>query len=172
MSDYQVLDGSLGPNQDIADTWATEVNGTISPQVIPGLIVTAVDQASTDYGVGEFVYLKGVASTVVGSAVTFQYGDYQTTLTVAAAVGLVAFAMSANVANQYGWYQIRGLAVSEVLGSFADDTICYLTSTPGELDDAVVAASEIRGTFGYSDIATPAAGQALISIQYPEVANV
>ena len=174
MSDFKVIDGSLGHNQPIDETWATvEADGsTISPQVRPGLIVTAIDQATTDYGVGEFVYLKGVASTAVGDAVVYQYGDYQTTRTVAASVGLVGIAMSANLANQWGWYQIRGIAAVEVSAGFAADTICYLTANAGELDDTVVVGSEIRGTFGYTAIATPIAGQALISIQYPEVANV
>lgn len=66
------------------------------------------------YGAGEFIYLLGVASTVVGSPVTFDATTWQTTL---AAVGAnlprrVAFAMSANVASQYGWYQISGMAVA------------------------------------------------------------
>ena len=175
MSDFRVIDGSLGHNQPINETWSTvdDDGSTISPQVRPGTIVTARDMdASTDYGVGEFIYLKGVASTAVGDAVTYQYGDYQTARTVAASVGMIGIAMSANLANQWGWYQIRGLAVVEVSASFAADKICYLTATAGELDDAVVAASEIRGTYSYTAIATPAAGQALVSIQYPEVANV
>lgn len=65
------------------------------------------------YGTGEFIYLLGVASTAVGSIVTYDVTTYQTTL---CAVGgniprPIAVAMSANVAGQYGWYQISGLAV-------------------------------------------------------------
>lgn len=63
------------------------------------------------YGGGEFIYLLGVASTVVGSPVVWDVATYQTAL---APVGTnlprrVAFAMSANVASSYGWYQIGGL---------------------------------------------------------------
>lgn len=66
-----------------------------------------------DYGDGEFIYLLGVASTAVGSIVTYDVTTYQTTLS---AVGgsiprPIAVAMSANVAGQYGWYQISGIAV-------------------------------------------------------------
>lgn len=66
------------------------------------------------YGEGEFIYLLGVASTVVGSPVTFDAVTYQTAL---AAVGSslprrVAFAMSANVANAFGWYQISGMCIA------------------------------------------------------------
>lgn len=74
-----------------------------------GTVVRAVDPT---YGEGEFIYLLGVASTVVGSAVAYDTATYQTKL---APVGSnkpepIAFAMSANVASQYGWYQISGNA--------------------------------------------------------------
>lgn len=76
-----------------------------------GLIVKGHDPT---YGGGEFIYLLGVASTVVGSVVTFDASTYQTTLS---AVGAnlprrVAFAMAATVASEYGWYQISGMAVA------------------------------------------------------------
>ena len=164
MSDFQVADGSLG-GQPIDETSTTLKNQL-------GRCVVAQDMASTDYGFGEFVYLKGLAATVVGTSVTYQYGDYVTTLAVANGVGLVAFAMSACVAGEYGWYQIKGLAVAEVLASFADDTMAYLTATPGELDDAIVVGDAVHTSYGYSDIDTPATGQALISIQYPFVSNI
>ena len=75
-----------------------------------GAIVRGVDPT---YGEGEFIYLKGVASTAVGSIVTYNTSSGTTAL---APVGTnkpqpVAVAMSANVANQYGWYQISGIAV-------------------------------------------------------------
>lgn len=75
-----------------------------------GTIVRANDPT---YGEGEFIYLLGVASTTVGSIVTYDASTYQTVLS---AVGgniprPVAVAMSANVAGQYGWYQISGQAV-------------------------------------------------------------
>lgn len=75
-----------------------------------GTIVRGVDPT---YGEGEFIYLLGVASTAVGSIVTYDASTYQTVLS---AVGgniprPIAVAMSANVASQYGWYQISGVAV-------------------------------------------------------------
>lgn len=74
-----------------------------------GTIVKGVDPT---YGEGEFIYLLGVASTAVGSVVTYDASTYQTVL---CAVGgniprPIAVAMSANVASQYGWYQISGVA--------------------------------------------------------------
>lgn len=75
-----------------------------------GTIVRGVDPT---YGEAEFIYLLGVASTAVGSLVTYTISSG---LTVLAAVGAfkpqpIAVAMSANVASQYGWYQISGVAV-------------------------------------------------------------
>ena len=64
-----------------------------------GKIIRAVDKASTDYGTGEFIYLKGVASTAVGSWVLYSPDDLSTSLLAANAIGSVAVAMSANVDN-------------------------------------------------------------------------
>lgn len=101
---FFITDQVIG-SQAIADTSTTQKHPL-------GTIVRAVDPT---YGEGEFIYLLGVASTVVGSPVTYNTTSYQTAL---AAVGSnlprpVAFAMSANVASQYGWYQIGGLAVGK-----------------------------------------------------------
>ena len=76
-----------------------------------GTIVGGFDPT---YGFGEFIYLLGVASTVVGDMVTWDGSTYQTTrAAVTANLGQpVAWAMSANVASQYGWYQIGGTAVA------------------------------------------------------------
>lgn len=76
-----------------------------------GTIVRAYDPT---FGEGEFIYLLGVASTAVGSLVVYDGTTYATTLApVTANLGRpIAFAMSANVANQYGWYQISGTAVA------------------------------------------------------------
>jgi hypothetical protein len=100
---------NIAGSQNIADF--AVVNPTSSQPNHPlGTIVRAVDPA---IGEGEFIYLKGVASTVVGSIVeydtTFQSG--LSTIAVEEPRPL-AVAMSANVAaTTYGWYQISGEAV-------------------------------------------------------------
>lgn len=75
------------------------------------MIVRAKDAT---YGEGEFIYLQGVGSTVVGSVVNYSSSG----ATALASIALdepdpLAVAMSANVANQYGWYQIGGLALAK-----------------------------------------------------------
>lgn len=119
------------------------------------------------YGPGEFIYLQGVASTAVGSWVTFNADDGTTALLAANAIGPVAIAMSANVASQYGWYQIYGKAVGKALTGFADDGNVYATSTAGSIDDAVVAGDRVKNAKGASAVDTPSAGLAEFEIQYP-----
>ena len=131
-----------------------------------GTIVRAVDPT---YGAGEFIYLAGAASTAVGSWVIYNPDDYSTTLASANGIGPIAIAMSANVASQYGWYQISGKAVGKVLASFADNADVYLTSTAGSVDDADVAGDYVSGAKGASAIGTPSAGLAEMEIWHPFV---
>ncbi len=133
---------SLIGAQDIATTSTTKLHTL-------GTILKAVDAT---LGEGEFIYLLGVASTVVGSIVTYDVTTYQTTLS---AVGgniprPIAVAMSANVASAYGWYQISGiatcaktctvsLAAGAAVGVLTTGLIAA-TGTGKELEGAVVAA--------------------------------
>jgi hypothetical protein len=114
---------------------------------------TVVRGNDPTYGAGEFIYLTGVASTVVGSVVEYSTA---TGATVLAAVGgsqplPVGIAMSANVASQYGWYQIGGNAVAK-----KTCTLCFVagaavgvlttglmgnTGSAKEIQGAVVAAT-------------------------------
>ena len=113
---------------------------------------TSVRAQDPTYGEGEFIYLLGVASTAVGSVVSYDPSTYQTAL---APVGTnlprpIAVAMSANVAGQYGWYQISGVAVmakssaTSLAASAAVGvkTIGYIAATGSgkELQGAIVAA--------------------------------
>ncbi|RWG02571.1 hypothetical protein [Mesorhizobium sp.] len=143
---------------------ASTAAGRSTPGPWLGDIIRAQDP---NYGTGEFIYLKGAASTVVGSWVTYNPDDWSTTLLVANAIGPVAVAMSANVANQYGWYQIQGKAVGQVLAGFVDDANVYATATPGSVDDAVVAGDRVKNAKGASAIGTPSAGLAEFEIARP-----
>lgn len=82
-----------------------------SPPAVPGQIVKAFDPV---YGMGEFILLKGVASTAVGSLVIYNTTSYTTTLCpVTANLGSpVAISMTANTSSSnWSWYQIEGVAV-------------------------------------------------------------
>ena len=131
-----------------------------------------VRAADPTYGEGEFVYMKGVSSTVVGSAATLNFDDGTTTLTVADAVGPIGFAMAIiDAATKFGWYQIYGKAIAKT-GTVADNGDVYLTSTPGSLDDAVVDGDMVHLAKFASANGTPSTGLAEIEIAYPYSDNI
>lgn len=107
---------------------------------------TIVRAHSDTYGEGEFIYLLGVASTVVGSVVTYNASTYQTTLipNTANLAASVAVAMSANVASQYGWYQISGLAVAKKTNvSWEPQKAAFISGTAGRVMDTVASGKQI-----------------------------
>ncbi len=106
-----------------------------------GAVTRAVDPT---YGAGEFVYLKGVASCVLGSWVTYKDDGGITTLATANAVGPLAVAMAATTASYYGWFQVRGVAIGKCLTGLASNVRVYLTGTGGSVDDASVAGDGIN----------------------------
>lgn len=145
--------------------------GTIDDsKLVPlGTIVTAYDST---YGSGEFIYLKGLDSTVVGSFVTYNLDDGSTALLAANAIGPVAIAMAATVTGKYGWYQISGKAVGKVAASFADNANVYSTATAGTVDDAVVDGDMVHLCKGASAIGTPSTGLAEMEISRPYVDDI
>ena len=145
----------LGQNIDETSTTQAHELGTI------------VQCKNGTYGVGNFIYLQGVASTAVGSWVTYAQDDNTTALLAANAIGPVGVAMSACVASNYGWYQISGKAVGKALASFADNGNVYATATAGSIDDAVVAGDRVKLARGASAVGTPSAGLAEFEIQRP-----
>ena len=118
------------------------------------------------YGQGEFIYLKGVASTAAGNAVIYDNNAGTTTRTVAGSRGPVAIATAATVASTYGWYQIARSA-GGTARTVAAHGHPYLTATGGSLDDAVVSGDKIDGARFKTADGTPAAGQAVAEIQFP-----
>lgn len=125
-----------------------------------GTIVTAVDPV---YGTGEFIYLAGVASTAVGSAVTYDLKAGTTTLATTGTRGPIAVAMSANVAGQYGWYQISGEAV--VLAATATAGLKpYVNAAAGSLISTVVATNGVDNATFESATGTPSAGYAVVTL--------
>lgn len=94
----------------VVDAGKTVASGSTKPTVPLGSIIRAVDPT---YGVGEFIFLLGVASTAVGTLVVYDGTTYATTRApVTSSMGRpLAVAMQASTASQWGWYQISGTAV-------------------------------------------------------------
>jgi hypothetical protein len=136
-----------------------------------GTRVVGIDDnpTATNKGEAEFIYLKGIASTVVGSLVTYDIFLGLTALAPATGgFGPVAVAMSINVANQFGWYQVRGIAAVKAPNAMVVGAeIFMLAATPGSIDDAAVAGEQILNAKATTTTGTPSAGLALIEINYP-----
>jgi hypothetical protein len=141
-----------------------QINETDTVQNHPvGSIVRAV---SPTYGEGEFIYLRGVANTVVGSIVNYRGTTYATALGYAGenVPCPVAVAMSANVANQWGWYQISGVAVAAkaCTVSFAAAAKVAVGSSSG-LAVASLSGQELQGAM-VSAVASATAGRTTVTL--------
>ena len=133
-----------------------------------GIIVQAKDFGTNGNGVGEFMYVKGVASGAVGSWVTYNTDDYTTALLAANAIGPVGIMMAVlDAATDYGWIQIGGKAVGLALTGFADNGNVYATATAGSVDDAIVAGDRVKRAKGASALDGPATGMAEFEIDRP-----
>ena len=124
--------------QPIAETSTTRKH-------VLGTLCRAWDET---YGEGEFIYLLGVASTVVGNLVTYNATTYQTALTpdTAGFQAPVAVAMSANVASQYGWYQVSGNAVvKKTAVAVTPQVKIYQSGTTGRVMPTSVSGKQILG---------------------------
>jgi hypothetical protein len=125
---YLIRDSQVGW-QPIATTSTTQMHPL-------GTIVRATDPT---YGEGEFIYLLGVASTTIGCWVGYFPSTGASILAVANGNYPLGVAMSANVASQYGWYQISGNASALGLTLITHSTgFLWLTATPGSVDDTSV----------------------------------
>lgn len=136
--DWVPVDYQIG-TQPITDTSTTAMHEL-------GRIVRA---RSETYGMGEFIYLLGVANTVVGHLVSYSALTGQTTLSPATGYNTshpVAVAMSANVAAQYGWYQIAGAAVVKKPAVKAQPTSnVYLSGTAGRVRTSAYSGRQVLG---------------------------
>jgi hypothetical protein len=119
-----------------------------------GTIVRAKDVGTTAYGEGEFIYLQGVTSTVVGLLVVYNATTFQTTiLPNTANLGQsVAVAMSANATKtSYGWYQIGGMAVTlKSAAAISPQVIVYISATAGRVFSTSTSGKEIVNARGAS----------------------
>lgn len=112
-----------------------------------GTIVRATDDT---LGAGEFIYLKGVASTAIYDWVTYNRDAGDTTRLVANAIGPCAIAMAATTASYYGWYAISGKVYGNCLTLFADNAAVFISATTASVDDTSVAGDLVCNAKGAS----------------------
>ena len=142
---WVITDGHIG-DQPIADVSTTQNHPF-------GTIRKAKDVGVTDYGEGEFIYVKGVASGAVaawcGYEVEAGAAGGATILAVADGnypIGVMVSALDAT--TDFGWLQISGHCVAKCLTGFADNGVVYLTSSAGSIDDASVIGDVVHNAKG------------------------
>lgn len=134
---------------------------------------TMVNAVHATYGAGKFVYAKGVASTVAGDFCTINYQTGATVradTTAATSFGPGGVAMSANVASQYGWYQVFGISVANCATTVAAAKYLQTTATVGVVDDTTTAGKTIVGMTSMGASGTPAANQLVAFLNFPWLA--
>ncbi len=127
-----VVDAGVQTAQSTSDTSITTTIPT--PPNVLGQVCRAKDPT---YGEGEFILLKGVGSTTVGSLVIYDGTTYATTLcaTTANQARPVAVSMAANTsATQFSWYQIEGTAIAaRTTGVKLNPTVAIGVSSTGKV---------------------------------------
>ena len=169
---YSFTENRAGMLQiDQTDSGVTMANGSSAiptPPATLGMVCRAFDPT---YGEGEFILLLGVASTEVGSLVSYNATTYQTTLAANTAnlAGPVAVAMSANGAGSFGWYQIGGLAVMKKTAVAVNPQVAiYQSATAGRVMPTAASGKQLLGARS-ANLATVASGVStvVVSINRP-----
>ena len=117
-----------------------------------GTIVAATGRPLSGTGsrrsTGEFIYLRGVASTQEGELVRYTAANGVTVRNTetAGAAWPLAVAMAATVANEFGWYQISGYAlVRKTAVPIAGGSKLYQSETVGSVEAVASATFEVHG---------------------------
>jgi len=140
---------------------AASAPGTVdTTQKMPfNTVATGTDAVG---GFAEYIYLKGVASTIVGSVVTYDEAGV-TTLLVTGAVGPVAVSLGiVDSTSKYGWYGITGCFPTDVVASTVDNGKLGYETASGKVGDGFTAGDQIVGAI--SRAATT--GAAVVNCQF------
>ena len=157
-------------NTDSGVTMANGSSAVPTPPATLGMVCRAFDPT---YGEGEFIMLLGVASTVIGSLVTYNATTYQTTLSANTAnqATPVAVAMAANTAGLFGWYQIGGLAViKKTAVATSPQVAVYQSATTGRIMATAASGKQLLGARS-ANLATVAStvSTVIVSINRPHL---
>jgi hypothetical protein len=138
-----------------------------APGQVDSTALNPVMTRAFDEDGNEYIYLQGVASTAIGSWVTFDEAGV-TALLAANAKGFVAVATAATVASTYGWYLIYGTGQALLAANCADNATIGREGADGVAGDGRAAGDEIVGAMSRG---ATAGAQALAAVQlsYPIV---
>ena len=149
----------------------------------PGTLATVYSRTAIQPGTrafdesgNEYIFLKGCASTVVGSVVVFDANnEFDTALVTTGALGPVAIAMAITVAGKCGWYCIWGACEAKYGLLGADDTLTDNISAVGRsVADGMIGKGPTAGDIIYGIVTRSAkeysadpTATTLVQIYYP-----
>ena len=153
------------------------------PSVPIGTIAQFRDVGPTRLGVGTFIFLPGVTSTVAGDVVTYRTsagvdvpgdlndGGATERWAGTANTGFPLAVATAAVDNQskWGWYQIQGGAIVNVSGTVSASQAAYWGQTATLETNAAVGGKQVLGIRSTSASGVPDTGKAIFSLQNPVV---
>lgn len=147
-------------------TGITEIFHGNTAEVDTGAKHTLGTRARDSAG-NEYVYMTGVASTILGSWVTYDE-LYITTLLAANAIGPVAVAMAAiDATTEFGWYCIWGVCEGDFSANVTADLVIGYETAAGHAGDGHATGDNIRGAVIRDTVTT--AGTATVQLNYPFV---
>lgn len=134
--------------------------------------LNTLGQRAVDTDGNEYIYLKGVASTAIGSWVNYDGStDFSTALldtdVAGTQLGRLAVATAATVADKYGWYQIYGAASALSLTGATDTKNAFATSTAGSVDDSGAGAEVLVFGAFYTGAVNETTFLASFALNYP-----
>lgn len=168
----------------MASNWISAGNSQLG-MAVPGLVYDTNqgivigtrarfrDIGTTLLGEGEFIWLPGAASTILGSwcSYTTSDGTVNTGSSVlwAGTANLpypLAVATCASVASRWAFYQVFGAAICAISGTIAAGNGAAWQAA-GVVQAAAVATKNVEGAIALSANAVPAANQAIYQLSYP-----
>lgn len=148
---------------------AAIINGTQLP------VGTIRRGADPTLGGGEFIYLPGVASNIVGSVVTYNLSANTVALTPNTTTyggAPVAVSMAANTSTTaLSWYQIEGAAtVAKTATKINPNVALYISSAAGKVQSTLATGLQIEAARS-SNTATVASatGTVLVTLNRPSM---
>lgn len=132
------------------------------------------DTGTTFLGEGDFIWLPGAASTVIGNWVTYTTSDGTSnagsTTRWAGTANLpypLAVATCSSVASTWAWYQRAGAAICSISGTIVAGNGAAWQATAVVQGSAAVATKNVEGAIAMSAEGVPAANQAIYLLSYP-----
>lgn len=118
----------------------------------------------------QYIYLKGVASTVAGDFVSFEETTFTTARLTSTSKGGVAIATAAVVANNWGWYGYVGTFTSNCLSATLSNAVIYATGTAGSAEDVLAVGAQIVGAVSRgAPVTSTGGGSQTVTINRPWV---